>query len=147
MRYDAGILKWKNKNKLQETDRKTRKFMIMNKELHPRTDVAQLYVSRKNSGREFDGCKNSVKSEENGLGWYIKNNIEPILVAARTSTTITHKETVGLKEFRKTKEKHRTNDWTAKRMHRQFAGNKEDKNQTNTWRWMKKSDLKDAARL
>ena len=32
-------------------------------------------------------------------------------------------------------------------MHRQFAGNKEDKNQTNTWRWMKKSDLKDAARL
>ena len=67
MRYDAGILKWKNKNKLQETDRKTRKFMIMNKELHPRTDVAQLYVSRKNSGREFDGCENSVKSEEKVL--------------------------------------------------------------------------------
>ena len=38
LRYDAGILKW-NKNELQEMDRKTRKFMTMNKELHP-SDVA-----------------------------------------------------------------------------------------------------------
>ena len=41
LRYGAGILKW-NKNELQEMDRKTRKFMTMNKELHPRSDVAQL---------------------------------------------------------------------------------------------------------
>ena len=47
LRYGAGILKW-NKNELQEMDRKTRKFMTMNKELHPRSDVARLYVSRKN---------------------------------------------------------------------------------------------------
>ena len=46
LRYCAGILKW-NKNELQEMDRKIRKFMTMNKELHPRSDVAWLYVSRK----------------------------------------------------------------------------------------------------
>ena len=33
LRYGAGILKW-NKNELEEMDRKTRKFMTMNKELH-----------------------------------------------------------------------------------------------------------------
>ena len=71
LRYGAGILKW-NKNELREMGRKTRKLMTMNKELHPRSDVAQLYVSRKNGGRELTGCENSVKSEENGLGWYIK---------------------------------------------------------------------------
>ena len=34
LRYGAGILKW-NKNEPQEMDRKTRKFITMNKELHP----------------------------------------------------------------------------------------------------------------
>ena len=46
MRYDAGIFKW-NKNELQELERKTRKFLTMNKEMHPRRDFAWLHVSRK----------------------------------------------------------------------------------------------------
>ena len=87
--YGAGIRKW-NKNELQEMDRKTRKYKSMNKELHPRIDVARLYVSRKNGGRGLNGCGNSVKSEENGLGWYLKNNIEPLLLAVRAIRTITH---------------------------------------------------------
>ena len=91
LRYDAGILKW-NDNELQEMDRKTRKLMTMNKELHPRSDVARLYVSRKNCGRGLIGCENSMKSEENDLGWYLKNNIEPLLVAVRKGRPITHEE-------------------------------------------------------
>ena len=98
LRYGAGIFKW-NKNELREMDRKTRKFMTMNKEYHPRSDVARLYVSRKNGGRGLTGCENSVKSEENGLGWYFKNKMEPLLIAARTSRTITHEEIVDPKEF------------------------------------------------
>ena len=66
LRYGAGILKW-NKYDLQEMDRKTRKFMTMNKELHPRSGVALLYVSRKNGGRGLTRCENSVRSEQNGL--------------------------------------------------------------------------------
>ena len=46
LRYGPGIFKW-NKNELQEMDRKIRKFMTMNKELYPRSDVARLHVSRK----------------------------------------------------------------------------------------------------
>ena len=68
MRCAAGILNW-NKNELHEMDRKTRKCVTMNKELHPRSEVARLHVSRKNGGRGLIGCKNSVKSEENGPGW------------------------------------------------------------------------------
>ena len=44
-----------------------------------------------------------MKSKENGLGLYVKNNIEPLLVAVRTSRTITREETVDAKEFKKTK--------------------------------------------
>ena len=110
MRYGVGILKW-NKNELQKMDRSTMKFMTMNKELHPRIDVAWLYVSRKIGRTGLIGCENSfensVKSEENGLGWYVRNNIEPLLVAVRTSRTTTHKETVDPKDFKKTKEEQR----------------------------------------
>ena len=55
--------------------------MTMNTELHPRSDAARLYISRKNGGRGLIGSENSVKNEENDLGWYVKNNIEPLLVA------------------------------------------------------------------
>ena len=37
------------------------------------------YVSRKNGQRRLIRCENSMKSQENDLGWYIKNNTEPLL--------------------------------------------------------------------
>ena len=80
--------------------------------------------------------------EENGLGWYVKNNIQPLLAAVRTRRTIIHEETVDPKEFKKIKEEQRKNEWTAKRMHGQFARDMEDKDKNKTWRWMRKSDLK-----
>ena len=109
LRYSAGIRKW-NKNELQEMDRKTRKFMTMNRELQPRSDVARLYVSGKNGGRGLTECENKVKGEKNDLGWYVKNNIEPLLLAVRTSRTITHEKIVDSKEFMKTKEEQRKNE-------------------------------------
>ena len=49
-RYGTKILKW-NKNELQEMEKKTRKFMAMNKELHKRRNVTRLYISKENGGR------------------------------------------------------------------------------------------------
>ena len=45
-------------------DRKTRTFMTMNKELHPKNDVAQLHVFRKKGRRGLIACENCVKSEK-----------------------------------------------------------------------------------
>ena len=45
-------------------DKKTRKFITMNKGLYPRRGFSQLYVSRENGGRGLVGCENSVKSDE-----------------------------------------------------------------------------------
>ena len=73
-----------------------------------------MHVSWINGRRGLLGCVNSVKSEENGLGWYLKNNIELLLVAVRTSRTTTHKETVDPKDLIKTKEEQRKNEWPQK---------------------------------
>ena len=58
-------------------------------------------MEKKNGGRVLIGYGNS---EENGQGWYIKINIEPLLVAVRKSRTLTLEETIDPKEFKKTKE-------------------------------------------
>ena len=55
MRYGAGILGW-NTNELQKLDRKTRKIMTINKDLHSRSDVARIYVSRRRGGRGLISC-------------------------------------------------------------------------------------------
>ena len=44
--------------------------------------------------------ENSVKSEENGLGWYVKNNIKSLLIAVKTRRIIICHESVDLKEFK-----------------------------------------------
>ena len=46
MRYGEGILGWYT-NELQKLDRKIRKIMKINIELHPRNDIARIYVSRR----------------------------------------------------------------------------------------------------
>ena len=106
LRYGAGMINW-NKNELQE-------------------------MARKNGRRRLIGCENSVKSEENGLGWNIKNNPEPLLVVGRISGTTTDEETVYPKEFKKTKEEQRKNEWTAKTMNGKFARDMENKDANDT---------------
>ena len=65
--------------------------------------------------------------------WYVKKNLEPLLVAVGTSGTITNEKTVDPKEFKKTIKEQRKNEWTVKRMHGQFARYMENKDMNNTW--------------
>ena len=90
VRYGAGIIMWK-KAELESMDRRTRKLMTMNKELHPRGDVARLYVGRKNGGRGLISCETCVKTEINNLAWYIKHVRGPIVPIVRDLGTINTK--------------------------------------------------------
>ena len=56
-------------SRTKELDRKTRNLLTMHKELHPKSDVDRLYVSRKEGGRGLVSCESTIKSEENNLGW------------------------------------------------------------------------------
>ena len=64
MRYGAGIVKW---TKVGEIDRKTRKVMTMNKDLHTRSDDDRLYISRMEGARGLTGSKMCIKAEESSL--------------------------------------------------------------------------------
>ena len=48
-------------------DRKVKKVITINKELHSRGDVERLYISRMKRQRGLVGCKVCVKAQENSL--------------------------------------------------------------------------------
>ena len=141
MRYVAGIVKW-TKSELDEIDRKTRKVMTMNKELHPKSDADWLYVSRMEGGSGLIGYKMCVKAEENSLGWYVKHHIEPLIVAVRISNTVPSENSTQSKEFKHQDNEERLNNWRGKAMYEQYVRQIEDKDKSNTWKWLRKSNLK-----
>ena len=62
--------------------------MTMNKKFHPQSDIDQLYVPWSKGGRGLIDCKTCVITDENSLGWYVKNHVEPLFVAVKDSNTI-----------------------------------------------------------
>ena len=51
-RYSAASVDWK-KEKISETDRRTRKLLNMHKAQHPKDDEYSLYIKREKGGRGF----------------------------------------------------------------------------------------------
>jgi len=68
--------------------------MTINKEFHPKSDTDTLYVPRSKGGRVLLSCKSCIMTEENNLGWYIKHQAEPLLVAVKNSKTINTEDVV-----------------------------------------------------
>ena len=119
MRYGAGIIKW-TVAELDEMDRKIRKIMKINKKFHPKSDVDRLYVTRSKGGRGLIGCKSCVITEDNGLGGYLMNHSEPLLIAVRESNILPDcDKAMKPTEFKKLKQKERISKWKDKKMHEQ----------------------------
>ena len=141
MRYGAGVIRW-NKEELEMLDRKTRKIMTINKELHPRSDVTRLYVARKRGGRGLIGCESCVQSEENSLGWYVKNSEELMLKAVKWQGIIHTDVAMKPEEFKKDRKMERESRWMNKKMHGQYVREMKEIDEEKTWRWLNKGDLK-----
>ena len=124
-------------------DRKTRKLMTMYKTLHPKSDVARLYVPRCKGGRGLISCEWCIKGEENSLGWYVKQGNEPMLKVASMKTTIKTEETVRPEEFKRMQINASEQAWKEKRMHGQYIRDMDENiDKDKTWGWLKNGDLK-----
>ena len=141
MRCGAGTIKW-NKEELQGIDRKSRKIMTMNKELHPRSDVARIYVPRKKGGRGLISCESCMRKEENNLSWYVRNSEEALLRKIGDSNVVNISEAVDPKEYKVNEVKETENEWKQKRIYGQYVREKEGIDWDRTWQWIAKGDLK-----
>ena len=117
MRYGAGVLKWRF-DELKELDRKSRKLLTMHKGLHPKSDVDRLYVSRKEGGRGLVSCESTIGSEENILGWNLKNSNENLLQGVIHVKILKFKrESVSKKNFKKSLNEKKVENCKRKQMY------------------------------
>ena len=64
-------------------DRRTRKLMTMHRALNPKSDVARIYLSRKEGGRGLISVEDTVKLAILGLERYLLTGEKGLLIAAR----------------------------------------------------------------
>ena len=141
-RYGAGIINWKE-SELKRVDRTTRKYLTMNGAFHPKSDVDRLYVKRKEGGRGLIGVEQCVRSEENGLGFYVVNSDELLIRGVCISDVIKADDTVEKEEFKRIRSRELKQKWTDKVMYWQFVRQiPEDVDQGEMWKWLSKGDLK-----
>lgn len=94
----------RTKEELQSMDRKTRKVMTMNKELHPRSDTARINVPGKQGGRGLISCQAYVWGEENNLDWCVGNCNKVLLRKVGERGTVKTNEAKEPREYKNVKQ-------------------------------------------
>ena len=77
-----------------QTIKEVDEIMTMNKELHPRSDVARIYVPSRKGGRGLISCEGCVRRDENNLSWYVRNSEEVLLRKVGDSNVVNISESV-----------------------------------------------------
>ena len=79
LRYSAALLNWTGAE-LEQMDRRTRK---MHQALNPKSDIARIYLSRKEGGRGLISVEDTVKLAILRFERYVLISVEQLLIAAR----------------------------------------------------------------
>ena len=111
--------------------RRTRKFRMIQKALHPTDDVNSLYVLRK-GWKELANIQDSVDASIKRLKDYGKHG-ETLITATRNNTDNT--------SINRT-EKNRKQTWEEKQLYRYFKRQTSDISHEKTWTWLRKGNLK-----
>ena len=82
-----------------------------------------------------------MTSEENSLGWYVKNSLEVLLQGVRDTSVIRSEETVNKDEFKTSRNNEKLNSWMEKRLHGQFVREiPETTHVEESWSWLRKAE-------
>lgn len=81
LRYTAGVVDW-SMEKLVSMDRRAKSWQQMNGCLHIRSNVARLYLQRKQGGRGLVSIEECVRKESKSLHGCLRETTVLILQAA-----------------------------------------------------------------
>ena len=77
----------------------------------------------------------------------MKHHTEPLIVAVRIINTVPTENFTQTKEFKRQDNEERLNEWRGKAMHGQYLRQMEGKDDSKTWKWLKKSNSKGSAEI
>ena len=67
-------------------------------------------------GRGLISCERCIRMEENNLGWYVRNSVEPLIEGAKAAETIEYNNTVNKRKFKKRWLRKKRELWKNKKM-------------------------------
>ena len=123
----------------------TRKFMAMQRALHPKTDFDRVYLSREMGGKGLISCERCIRMKENKLGWHVHvwNLVELYIEGVKAAETIAYNNAVNEKKFKQCCMRGKKELWKKKRIYEQFVREiPETTNEKQTWNRLRKGDLK-----
>ena len=106
LRYSAALLNWTGAE-LEQMDRRTRK---MHQALNPKSDIARIYLSRKEGGRGLISVEDTVKLAILRFERYVLISVEQLLIAARRLNE-NYEQHLGMIESVKEFKERRRNEW------------------------------------
>ena len=94
-------------------------------------------------GRGLVSGESTVRIEENNIGWYLKNSNEILLQGMKHVRILKLRESVSKKDFKKSLNENRVENWKEKQMYGQFIRDMPDgTDKEKSWLWLRKCDLK-----
>ena len=139
VRYTAGVLDW-GKGELKKVDIQTRKMMTMHGAFHRNSNVARLYLKRKDGGRGLISVLDCVKLEEENLLKYVTDSSEWMLQKVLEHGIVRGNAHA---DYKKAKELERKESLLAKPLHgRFFRSTKTDEDGEviagpRSWEWVR----------
>eukprot|EP00112_Aurelia_sp_Birch-Aquarium-sp1_P013553 Seg288.2 transcript_id=Seg288.2/GoldUCD/mRNA.D3Y31 product="hypothetical protein" protein_id=Seg288.2/GoldUCD/D3Y31 len=138
LRYSAGIADW-TVEELVSMDRRTRKILAMDGCIHTRSNVARLYVPRKEEGRGLISIEECVKKRSTSLHGYRRDTTEWMLQAALNEKVLDEEE--NLQDYQKRRQEEKIRDWKEKALHGEFVRQTADVAGDDSWRWLRNGYL------
>ena len=139
VRYSAGVVDW-TMEEMTSMDRRTRKILAMNGCLHTRSNVARLYLPRKEGGRGLIGIEESVRKERKSLYGYVRESTEWMLQAALKEKVVVEEE--NLQDYERRIKEEKVKSWKEKALHGEFVQQTSDVAGEESWRWLRNGFLK-----
>jgi hypothetical protein len=139
VRYTAGVLDW-GKGELKKVDVQTRKMMTMHGAFHRNSNVARLYLKRKDGGRGLISVVDCVRLEEENLLKYVTDSTEWMLQKVLQHGIVRGNAQA---DYKKAKELERKESLLAKPLHgRFFRSTKTDEQGEviagpRSWEWVR----------
>ena len=144
LRYSAAFLDWTGAE-LEQMDRRTKKLMTMYWALIPKSDVARIYLSRKEGRRGLTSVEDTVRLAILGLERYVLTSEEGLLVAARRVDGDYEQHlgmTESVKEFKERRGNEQRNVLKQKNLHGQFFNQIKEIEGEEKWLWLRDGSIK-----
>ena len=121
-------------------DRRTRKILAMNGCLHSRSNVARLYLARKDGGRGLIGIEQCVRGERKSLHGYLRDSTEWMLHAAFKKKVIVEEE--SLQDYERRRKDEKVKNCKEKALHGAFVQQISDEAGEESCTWLRNGFLK-----